>query len=130
MALPTDEHVALMICDAVRPRPDGKLDIAGYFPTSEVKLDPVDKLPVAMNLTFLFVLKDGEGRFRARHRIIDPLGKELHNFEMPDPVVKEAAMSFALFLPVGQIPIAHSGHYTIVLELDGQPYRRTIRIHQ
>jgi len=129
MALPTDENVALMICDAVRQTPDGKLDIAGYFPTSEVKLDPAAKLPAALNLTFVFILKDGEGRFRGKHRISDPLGAEIHNFDLPE-VAKTAGTSHIMILPVGQIPIVHGGNYGVVLELDGQPYRRTIRIYQ
>jgi hypothetical protein len=129
MALPTDANVALMICDAARQTPDGKLDLAGYYPTGEVKIDPAVELPVALNLTFVFILKDGEGRFRAKHRIIDPLGKELHNLDLPD-CTKPAGTSHILFLPVAQIPIVNGGNYPIVLELDGQPYRRTIRIYQ
>jgi hypothetical protein len=129
MALPTDANVALMICDGARQTPDGKLDIAGYYPTGEVKIDPAAKLPAALNLTFVFVLRDGDGRFRPKHRIIDPLGKELHNFDIPE-FTKAAGTSHVLFLPVGQIPIVNSGNYSIVLELDGQPYRRTIRIFQ
>ena len=130
MALPTDANVALLICDGARQTPDGKLDIAGYYPISEVKIDPAEKLPAHLNLTFVYILKDGEGRFRAKHRIVDPLGKELHNFDVPDSITMAAGKSHILFLPVGLIPIANAGNYSIVLELDRHPYRRTIRIFQ
>jgi len=129
MALPTDANIDFMICDAARQTPDGKLDIAGYYPTDEVKIDPAVKLPASLNLTFVFIMKDGEGRFRAKHRIIDPLGKELHNFDLPD-FTKAHGTSHALFLPVAQIPIVNGGNYPVILELDGQAYRRTIRIYQ
>jgi hypothetical protein len=129
MALPADDNIDFLVCDGIRQTPDGKLDIAGYYPTFEVKIDPAAKLPVSLNLTFVFILKEGEGTFKATHRIIDPLGKELHRFDIPD-VVKQAGLSHAVFLPVGQIPIVHSGHYPIILELAGQPYRRSVRIYQ
>lgn len=129
MALPNDADVDFLVCDAIRQTPDGKLDIAGYYPTLEVKLDPGATMPVGLNLTFVFIIKDGEGTFKATHRIIDPLGKELHRFDTPD-VVKKAGLSHAVFLPVGQIPIIRSGHYPIILDLDGQPYHRSVRIYQ
>jgi hypothetical protein len=129
MALPTDENVVLMICDAARQTPEGKLDIAGYYPTAEVKVDPTAPLPAALNLTFVFILKDGDGQFRAKHRIIDPLGKELHHFDLP-AFTKMAGTSHVMFLPVAQIPFLNGGYYPVVLELNGQPYRRTIRIYQ
>jgi Family of unknown function (DUF6941) len=129
MALPTDTKVDFLVCDAVRQTPEGKLDIAGYFPTGEVKLDPAAQLPVSLNLTFVFILKDGDGHFRATLRIVDPLGKELHRFELPE-INKVAGLSHAMMLPVAQIPIAHSGNYVVSVEIDGQPYRRTVRIFQ
>ena len=129
MALPTDAEIGFLICDAVRQSADGKLDIAGYYPTGEVRLDPAARLPASLNLTFVFILKDGEGRFRAVHRIVDPLGKELHRFELPE-LNKLAGAGHAVMLPVAQIPIAHSGNYAISLEIDGQNYQRVVRIFQ
>lgn len=129
MELPTDANVNLLVCDAVRQTAEGKLDMAGYFPTSEVKLDPAAQLPVALNLTFVFVLKDGDGEFRPTFRIVDPLGKELHKFEVPE-IKKLAGLAHVLMLPVGQIPIAHSGNYAISLEFNGRQYRRSVRIFQ
>jgi hypothetical protein len=129
MLLPTDAKVDFLICDAARQTPDGKVDVAGCYPTGEIKIDPAAKLPASLNLTFVFILKDGDGRFRAKHRIIDPLGKELHNFDLPE-FTKAAGTSHILFLPVAQIPIVNGGNYPIILEIDGQPYRRTIRIYQ
>jgi hypothetical protein len=129
MALPTDDEIGFLICDAVRQSADGKLDIAGYYPTGEVRLDPAARLPASLNLTFVFILKDGEGRFRAVHRIVDPLGKELHRYELPE-ITKLADISHAMTLPVGQIPIVHSGNYSVSLEIGGQTYQRSVRIYQ
>jgi hypothetical protein len=129
MALPTDANISFLVCDAVRQGADGKLDIAGYYPTGEVKLDPAARLPAPLNLTFVFILKDGEGRFRAIHRIVDPLGNELHRFELPE-INKIAGLSHAMMLPVAQIPISHSGNYSTSIEIDGQRYERIVRIFQ
>ena len=129
MALPTDANVDFLVCDAVRQNSEGKLDLAGYFPTAEVRLDPAAKLPVAVNLTFVFVLKDGDGAFRPTVRITDPLGKELHAFEVPE-FRKPPEQAYVMMLPIGGIPIAHSGNYTISLEISGQIYRRSVRIFQ
>ena len=129
MALPTDANVDLLLCDAVRQTPDGKLDLAGYFPVAEVKIDAGAKLPVHFNMTFVFVLKDGEGQFRAVMRIIDPLGKELHRYDVPD-VKKLAGLHHVMMLPVRLIPFAHAGNYAICLDLDGREYRRSVRIYQ
>ena len=129
MPLPTDENVDLLVCDALRQSPDGKFDIAGLYPTREVKLDPAATMPVALNLTFVFVLKDGEGAFRATHRIVDPLGKELHKFDIAE-FKKSAGQAHILMLPVGMIPIAHAGNYAVSLEIAGQRFTRSVRIFQ
>jgi hypothetical protein len=129
MALPTDANVDLLICDAVRQTPDGKLDLAGYFPIPEVKLDPGTPLPAVVNLTFVFVLKDGDGQFRARFRILDPLGAELHRYDVKE-FSKPVGHPHLLLLQINRIPIARSGNYAVLLEIAGQEYRRSVRIYQ
>jgi len=129
MALPADANVDFLVCDAVRQNAEGKLDLAGYFPTAEVRLDPAAKLPVALNLTFVVVLKDGDGAFRPTVRIADPLGKELHAFEVPE-FTKLPGQAYVMMMPVERIPIAHSGAYAISFEISGQVYRRNVRIFQ
>jgi hypothetical protein len=129
MTLPTDANVDFLVCDAVRQNPDGKFDLAGYFPTGEVQLDSATKLPVALNLTFVVVLKDGDGAFRPTVRIADPLGKELHAFEVPE-FTKLPSQAYVMMMPVERIPIAHSGAYVISIEISGQVYRRSVRIFQ
>jgi hypothetical protein len=129
MALPSDANMDFLVCDAVRQSAEGKLDLAGYFPTREVKLDAAAQLPVAVNLTFVFVLKDGDGPFKTTCHIVDPLDNELHRFDVGE-FRKSAGQAHVLMLPVGMIPVAHSGNYSVVLELNGEPYRRSVRIHQ
>jgi len=129
MPHPSDANVDLLVCDTVRQTPDGKFDLTGFFPTAEVKLDAAVPLPVAVNLTFVFVLKDGDGQFRSRLRIVDPLDRELHRYDYPE-FRKTAHQAQVMMFPVERIPIANSGNYSIVLEIDGQPYRRTVRIFQ
>lgn len=129
MALPTDTNIELLICDAVRQNADGKLDLAGYFPVPEVKLDPAAPQPVAINLCFVYVLKDGDGQFRASFQIIDPLGKELHRHDVPE-FRKTPGQAHVMMFAIERILVANSGNFTVVLELNGQPYRRTIRIFQ
>ena len=129
MALPTDAKVDLLLCDGVRQNSDGKLDIAGFYPTGDVRVDPAANLPVAINLTFVFVLKDGEGQFSPVFRLADPLGKELHKFDVP-AFRKPAGVAHVMMLPVGQIPIARAGNYGVSLEIGGQQYRRSVRVFQ
>ena len=129
MALPTDAKVDLLLCDGVRNNPDGKLDIAGFYPTGEIKLDPTANLPATINLTFVFVLKDGDGQFSPVFRLVDPLGKELHKFDVPE-FGKPPGVAHVMMLPVGLIPITRSGNYVVSLEIGGQHYRRSVRIYQ
>lgn len=129
MALPTDANVDLLLCDAVRRNSEGKLDIAGYFPIHEVKLDASIALPVLINMTFVLVLKDGEGRFRAVFRLMDPLDRELHRQDI-DEFEKPADAAHLIFLAINRIPIERSGNFTVVLEIGGQEYRRPVRIFQ
>jgi hypothetical protein len=129
MPLPTDANVDFLVCDAVRQNAEGKLDLAGFFPTAEVRLDPAAKLPVALNLTFVVVLKDGDGMFRPTVRIADPLGKELHAFEIPE-FKKLPGQDHIMMMPVERIPIANSGAYAISVEISGEMYRRSVRIFQ
>jgi Family of unknown function (DUF6941) len=129
MALPADDKVAFLICDAVRQGADGKLDIAGYYPTGEVRVDPAAKLPATLDLTFVFILKDGDGRFRGIMRIVDPLGREVLRFDLPE-IVKVADGGHAMMLPIKKIPVVSSGNFTVSIELDGQKYQRSVRIFQ
>jgi hypothetical protein len=129
MPLRTDANVDFLVCDAVRQNAEGKLDLAGFFPTAEVRLDPAAKLPVALNLTFVVVLKDGDGMFRPTVRIADPLGKELHAFEIPE-FKKLPGQAHIMMMPVERIPIANSGAYAISVEISGEMYRRSVRIFQ
>jgi hypothetical protein len=129
MALPTDANIDFILCDAVRQTPDGKLDIAGYFPVLEVKLDNAAPLPAAINLTFIYVLKDGEGRFRGTFQIFDPLGKELH-LQGIHPFDKQAGKVHLILMQVTRIPIYRAGNYPMVLKIENQEYRRSVRIFQ
>ena len=129
MALPTDANIDLLICDAVRQTAEGKLDLAGYFPIPEVKIDAGAPLPVVVNLSFVFVLKDGEGQFRAVFRILDPLGAELHRYDIKE-FQKPAGQPHLILLQINRIPIVRSGNYSILLEIEGQEYRRSVRIFQ
>jgi uncharacterized protein DUF6941 len=129
MALPTDANIDLLICDAVRQTPDGKLDIAGYFPIPEVKLDPAAKLPVVINLTFVFVLKDGDGRYRPGFRLFDPMDKELHRGESGE-FAKQPGFPGMVLLQIARIPVAVAGNYAIELRLGDGEYRRSFRIYQ
>lgn len=129
MPLPTDDNIDFLLCDAVRQNRDGKLDIAGYFPIREVKLDRGTPLPAAINLTFLFIIKDGAGRFRGTFCIFDPLGKELHRQDLNE-VVKPPDQAHVLMLGVARIPVVNPGNFAAVLELDGQRFNRSVRIFQ
>jgi Family of unknown function (DUF6941) len=129
MAVPADDKVDFLVCDAVRQGVDGKLDIAGYYPTGEARVDPTAKLPATLDLTFVFILKDGDGRFRGVMRIVDPLGREVLRFELPE-IVKVAGAGHAMMLPIKKIPVASSGNFAVSIELDGQKYQRSVRIFQ
>jgi hypothetical protein len=129
MALPTDANIDFLVCEVVRQNPDGKFDLAGYFPTGEVRLDPAAQLPVALNLTFFVVLKDGDGAFRPTVRIADPLGPELHAFAVPE-FTKLPGQAYVMMLPIERIPIVNLGAYSISFEFSGQVYRRSVRIFQ
>jgi hypothetical protein len=129
MPLPTDAKVEFLICDAARQNPDGKLDIAGFYPTGDVKLDATVRFPAPLNLTFIFVLRDGDGRYPGALRIVDPLGKDIQRFDLQD-IEKLPGTGYAMILPVAQMPVSVSGHYGIVLEIDRQPYKRTVHIFQ
>jgi len=129
MALPTDANIELVLCDSARAKPDGKLDITGYYPFPSVKLDPSAPLPAAINLTFLFVIKDGDGQFRGRFRILDPHGGELHRYEIRE-FTKQPGLPHLVILTVNRIPIVSSGDFCALLEIEGQEYRRMVQIFQ
>ncbi|HWD56894.1 MAG TPA: hypothetical protein VG308_01340 [Stellaceae bacterium] len=129
MPPPTDANVDLLICDAVRQTQGGKLDIAGYFPVPVVKLDSSAPLPAAINLTFVFVLKDGDGQFRGALRLLDPMGKELHYVDV-DEFAKVADQPHLILMQVNRIPIFVAGNYTVVLQVGDGEYRRPVRIYQ
>ena len=129
MSLPTDANIDLILCDMVRRTAEGKLDIAGYFPVHEVKLDGSVPLPAACNLTFVFVVKDGDGHFRGTFRLLNPLGAELHR-QAIEEFSKEARVPHVIMLLLNRIPVARAGSFTVVLEIDGQEFRRPVRIYQ
>ena len=129
MTLPTDANVDFLLCDQVRQTPDGKLDLAGYFPVDEIKIDPSAQLPGEIHLSFVFVLKDGDGQFEAVLRLADPLGKELHEYRF-EKFEKLAGFPHSVMLRVTRIPIIALGDYEVSLEIEGQRYRRPVKIYQ
>jgi hypothetical protein len=129
MALPSDADVELLLCDAVRRTPEGKLDLAGYFPVHEVKLDSSAPLPAAMNLGFVFVLKGGDGIFHGAFRILDPVGQELHRSEVAE-FTKQPGFPHVIMFLINRIPVARAGNFTVVLELGDREYRRPVRVFQ
>jgi hypothetical protein len=129
MALPADTHVEMVLCDDVRFSPGGKLDITGYFPLPEIKLAADVQLPGAINLSFLFVIRDGDGTFRGSFRILDPLGGELHRHEVAE-FAKHAGSPHLIMFKINAIPITRWGSFTALLEIGGHEYPRPIRISQ
>lgn len=129
MALPTDANVDFLVCDEARQESDGKVNLLGFYPSGEIRLDPNSKLPATLNLGCVFVIRDGDGEFRASFRVADPLGKELANHTLPD-IRKTPNQGYSLSLNVQAIPILNFGNYALELSVGDQRFRRTIRIFQ
>lgn len=129
MALPTDSNVDFLVCDTARQEPDGKITLTGFYPTGEIKIDPTARLPVGLNLTFVFVLKDGEGEFRGAFRLYDPLGKELTHNQLPD-IKKVAGQGQTVWIGLDAIPVLALGNYAVALGVGDGQYRRNFRVMQ
>ena len=129
MALPTDANVDFLVCDEVQQEPDGKVNLIGLYPTSEERIDSGVKLPVSLNLAFVFILKDGDGHFRPVFRLADPLGREMHKSSVPD-IRKPAGTGHTVSMNITTIPIMNFGTYSAVLEIEGERFQRNVRIFQ
>jgi len=129
MTVPTDENVDFLVCDEVQQEPDGKLNLVGLYPTREVRIEAGLKLPVSLNLAFVFILKDGDGHFRPVFRLVDPLGREMHKSSVPD-LRKPADVGHTVSMNITTIPIMNFGSYSAFLEIEGQQFQRNVRIFQ
>jgi hypothetical protein len=98
MTLPDKSKIRFMLCDEVRLEMGNKLAILGFFPNNSVNLphaqgigpDPVQAL------TFIFLIEDGEGDFKARVDITDPFDNVLFSHDVGQLVKPENTVAVAI----------------------------------
>ena len=81
---PSDASVQFLICESVREETGGKATLLGYMGGGTILVPRGTIFPVGIQLGMVFVLVDGEGKFRASLEAIGPNGVKLGETAMPD----------------------------------------------
>ena len=126
--LPRDENVWLLVADSARAEAGGKMSLFGFYGTERIQIQDSIALPSALPLVFVFLLREGVGRFLATFQIRDPNGELVHSENLA-PVMKPSARDnhgVAVTLAPFQIPSL--GSYKLTLTLDGKRYKRTFTV--
>lgn len=122
---PSDPNVWMLVTDAIRIEANGKLTLLGFFGGPTVNLLPDATLPASINLTFLFLLNDGEGTFNASLSIKPPTGTPaiIHQqmLDKPNDV-------HGIIVGLQPLIVPELGTYELVLSLDDRRYVRRLQI--
>jgi hypothetical protein len=125
--LPRDEHVWFLVAQAIRSDGDGKMSLFGFLGTERVVIASAT-LPAVLPVTFMFLLREGEGSFAADFSIRDPGGRVVHREELPPAQKPLSTENHGIAVTMAPLVVSAFGTYRIILRLDGKKYRRDFTI--
>jgi hypothetical protein len=116
--------VIFLLCDDVRPEIGNKLTLLGLYGT-DILLSSNAPLTLP-SIVFAFLIRDGEGTFQGRLRVLRPNGEPF--FEAPEPhsvtiIPGTSVTEVSKFVP---FPV-EIGTYTVEFFLDQHRYVRNFR---
>jgi len=124
---PTDAKTLFLVCEAARQEPGGKLTLIGLFPSRRIHI-PANTKTAILNLSFVFILSDGEGHFTTKVTLIDPKGVPMiANADVP-PVDRNANGTSTVNINIAPFQSAERGRFTIILSLNETRYERTFEV--
>ena len=126
--LPRDEHVWLLVAESVRIEADGKISMFGMLGTERIQLAAVTKLPAALPLTFIFLLREGVGSFTGSFQIRDPAGKAIHEERLAIAKKPSPSENHGIAITMMPFVVPSYGQYRLTLTLDGRRYKRTFTV--
>ncbi len=137
--LPVKREVRLLVAEDIRQEVFGKVTLVGLMPGEQflVSGKPDANAPAGVafaiaSLGFLFVITGGEGKFKARVKVIAPDKKRttIVNTLMDRPVEKIAGRT-AIFGTTAKPFVCPSfGTYTVQMELDKAKFAFPMKIEQ
>jgi hypothetical protein len=123
---PSDTEINLVIADDVRQEVNNKISILGYYIGNTMHLKDVGP-SIAVPLTFMVILLEGEGTFKFKMDFFSPSGNPI--FQGPEAdVVKEPGKASVSIAKFGNFPAGVVGKYRIDVYLDGKKYSRELTV--
>ena len=123
------KRITTLLCEDVRQEAGQKLTVIGVFPGNLINIphDAPDR--VQLQLTFLFILEDGEGEFSGNFRIVGAEGTLGDLIEVAKSTkYRDAGMT--LVFNYRPSPLLAPGEYRGELKLAGNTYGLDFRIHR
>lgn len=114
------------MCEFARLEPDGKASLIGFFGSNKLAL-ATEHLPSSINLSFVFVVQDGEGVFKCTSEVFAPDGHKLGESELPH-VDKKSDGVATVIMTAPNFPVVAYGRYEIRVHLDDRTYVRDVEI--
>jgi hypothetical protein len=125
--LPRDEHVWFLVAQSIRNEGDGKMSLLGFFGTERIVIATAT-LPAVLPVTFIFLLREGEGSFAADFSIRDPSGQIVHEEDLPPAQKRFSTENHGIAVTIAPLVVPAFGIYRIILRLDGKRYKRAFTI--
>src|ERR1700733_13771854 len=125
--LPRDEQLWFLVAQSVRNEGDGRMSLLGFFGTERITLATAT-LPATLPVTFIFLLREGEGSFAADFAIRDPDGQIVYEEDLPPAQKPLSTENHGIAVTMAPLVVPAFGTYRITLRLDGKRYKRDFTI--
>src|SRR5258706_1529993 len=125
--LPSDSDILFLLADLARNEAGGKMTLMGLYTDGAILIPNGTALPVNLQLVFYYLVKAGEGDFKADFRVIAPSGKQVAGGVMPN-ATKEKNKPLTLLLQFPVITLPELGTYNLELILDSSTFIRQINL--
>jgi hypothetical protein len=128
MPSPTDANILLLLCDIARQEVGGKITLLGYWAGELVQIPQGTVFPTLINVSAVFLLRDGQGSFTAQVELIGPAGVTVPPTALPQVNKPDANINHALIVNFTPFQASGFGTYQIVLRLNGQAFTRSFTL--
>ena len=116
------------MCETAREESGGKVSILGYVAGDEIMLPSDIKFPAGFSFAFVFVLKDGSGKFKPTFEIRDSSGNNIIPLQPLSELVKPLGKAANILVNIPMLVVPSFGTYSITMSIEGVSYTRKLTI--
>lgn len=114
-----------IICEEVREEKRKLLSLLGLYGTTPDVEILVRDFSVPVRLSFIFLGRNAEGRFKVAPQVIDPDGGIVLDSPGVEMSIPEPALHYQFGIGGASVRLPRAGRYTLVLRVDDQTHYQT-----